>query len=78
MVWQPIKSRVQSELIKRGHCVACCKSLSEADRRPSAQNDHLEIVSCTCRRVYLYDKRLNHYRRALDEEVAANQNPTLQ
>lgn len=68
-LWTPLRSRVQSELIRRGHCVACTKSLKDADRKPYPGDENLELVTCSCRRVYVYDKKLNSYRRARLDEI---------
>lgn len=69
MIWQPLRNRMQSELIRRGHCVGCTRNLSDADREESIIDGNYSLVSCRCRRIYLYDKRLNNYRRALLEDV---------
>lgn len=69
--WVPLKNRLQAELIKRGHCVGCGRSLIDAERESHAVNDQKELVSCQCRRVYVYDKQLNYYRRASVKELAA-------
>lgn len=67
--WKPIKDRLQSELIKRGHCVGCAKSLAEGERVPYPNSEKLEFVTCSCRRVYVYDKQINSYRRARFNEM---------
>ncbi len=67
--WLPLKNRVQDELIKRGHCVACAMSLADADRKPNPAKENLEFVTCKCRRVYIYDKQINSYRRARMDEI---------
>jgi len=67
--WVPVKDRVQSELIKRGHCVGCGKSLSEAQRANYPDEEKLEFVTCSCRRIYVYNKQINSYRRARFEEI---------
>ena len=67
--WIPLKDRAQSELLKRGRCVADAKSLAEAEREPYPNSEEKELVICSCRRVYVYDKKLNSYRRAYLDEV---------
>ncbi len=69
--WVPLKDRVQSELIKRGHCVGCAKSLADADRSPylDKEEPNKELVTCSCRRVYVYNKQINSYRRARFDEL---------
>ncbi len=64
-----MKDRVQSELIKRGYCAGCAKSLADANRKPYPGNDNKELVTCSCRRIYVYDKLINSYRRARLDEV---------
>lgn len=66
--WLPVRKRVQSELIKRGHCVGCTRSLADADRQPFFQDLGKEVVLCRCRRVFVYDRQLNSYRRATQGE----------
>lgn len=68
-VWLPLQQRVQGELIKRGHCVGCARSLADADREPHPYDESKEFVYCECRRIYIYDKQLNFYRRATVDEV---------
>ena len=68
--WVPLKDRAQQELIKRGRCVADGKPLADADREPYPNDDNQELVTCSCRRVYVYDKTLNSYRRARFEELS--------
>ena len=67
--WFPLKNRVQEELIKRGHCVACAASLADADRKPYPNKENWEFVTCKCRRIYVYDKQINSYRRAKMDEI---------
>ena len=69
MIWRPIKDRLQTELFKRGHCVGCTKSLSTAHRIPHSTKPNIEIVTCDCRRIYLYNKQLNEYRRATEKDL---------
>ena len=66
--WVPLKNRVQSELMKRGHCVGCARSLADAERFPCKDSDIHELVKCECQRVYIYDRQINYYRRATIEE----------
>ncbi|MBU1110181.1 hypothetical protein KKB83_01005 [Patescibacteria group bacterium] len=75
--WKPVRKRVQSELIKRGHCVGCTRSLMEAKRTPYSDDSNKEVVTCQCRRVYIYDKLINHYRRAQMNEVRAKGNSNV-
>ena len=55
--------------LKRGHCVACAMSLADAERSPCKDKENYELVTCKCRRVYIYDKQINSYRRAKLDEV---------
>lgn len=72
MIWLPIRHRLQSELIKRGYCVGCAHSLANELREEHPQKTNMHIVYCNCGRIYLYDLRINQYRRALPEEVPTN------
>lgn len=67
--WVPVKDRVQSELIKRGFCVGCGKSLKDAQRAGYPDEEKLEFVTCSCQRIFVYDKQINSYRRAQFDEV---------
>lgn len=49
--------------------MGCARSLSEAERQPYPGDEDKELVTCSCRRVFVYDKRLNTYRRAEFDEV---------
>lgn len=69
--WIPLKGRAQSELLKRGRCVADAKSLAEGGREFYPGDEEKELVICSCHRVYVYDKKLNSYRRAYFDEVAS-------
>lgn len=68
--WKPLKSRVQTELLVRGHCVACARSLAEARRELYPGDEDKELVICHCRRVFVYDKLINSYCRARLEEMS--------
>lgn len=68
-LWTPLRQRVQSELLKRGHCVACAMPLKDADRKPFPGKENWELVKCKCRRIFVYDKQVNNYRRAKLDEV---------
>lgn len=67
--WIPLKDRAQGELLKRGRCVADAKSLAEGEREFYKGDGEKELVTCSCHRVYVYDKKLNSYRRAYFDEV---------
>lgn len=67
--WVPIKDRAQQELLKRGRCVADGKPLAEAEREQYPDDENKELTTCSCRRVYVYDKTLNSYRRAHFDEI---------
>ena len=69
MIWQPLRDRMQIELIKRGHCVGCTKNLMDADRYDPKGFDNVSVVTCECRRIYIYDKRLNDYKRATAKDL---------
>lgn len=67
--WVPLKQRAQQELIKRGRCVADAKPLADAQRNPHPKDESCELVTCTCGRVYTYNKQLNEYRRSTLDEL---------
>ncbi len=67
--WRPLRKRVQKELMKRGFCVGCTRSLSTAERVPYPGEENWEFVLCRCGRIFVYDKLINSYRRAEFKEV---------
>ena len=56
LIWKPLKDRVQTELIKRGHCVGCGRSLADADRRPYSQESR-EATAAVGHRMVLEFQR---------------------
>ena len=49
---------IQAWLLSQGRCVGCGKELSGKEK-----------VTCSCGRIFVYDKKMEKYRRALLEEV---------
>lgn len=68
MYWFPLKDRFQTELLKRGHCVGCAQSLADASRVDTTSSG-ISLVTCSCRRIYLYNKQLNIYQRAKTDDL---------
>ena len=59
---------LQKILLQKGLCPGCTSHLNRAKfREPLTQNN--EKVICKCDRVYIYDKELGTYRRAMESEV---------
>ncbi len=59
---------LQKILLQKKLCPACTQDLTKLkDRRPKRLNT--EFVTCTCGRIFVYDKELDIYRRALIDEV---------
>lgn len=58
---------IQAWLLSQGRCVGCGKELSDGKRTEG--KDEVEKVACSCGRIFIYDKKIKKYRRALLEEV---------
>ncbi|MDD3647747.1 MAG: hypothetical protein PHS44_04590 [Candidatus Dojkabacteria bacterium] len=61
-------SPLQKILLQKGICPGCTMSLKKVkDRLPLNQRE--DKVICKCKRIYIYNKEVGSYRRALDSEV---------
>ena len=61
-------SPLQSILLQKKMCPACTVPLEKAKPvRRISENQH--IVVCQCKRVFIHEKKLDTYRRALEEEL---------
>jgi len=58
---------VQAWILLQGKCVGCGKDLALAKK--VERKDNCQKVICSCRRVFIFDKRKGKYRRASFEEV---------
>jgi len=58
---------LQKQLLNRGLCVACLMPLTKAERKD--RGDGTELVTCKCKRAFIYDKKKKSYRRAELNEV---------
>lgn len=58
---------VQAWLLSRGQCVGCGTKLRSGNHKKGVGG--LTQVTCTCKRVFLFDQKKNSYRRALMSEV---------
>lgn len=59
---------MQKVLLQRRLCPACTRSLDKANLLESRANG-TNVVSCDCTRIFIYDKDLDTFRRALQEEL---------
>lgn len=59
---------LQKILVQKKLCPACTRPLENATLREARPNG-TEVVVCTCSRIFIFDRDLNIYRRALQEEV---------
>jgi hypothetical protein len=59
---------LQESLIQRKMCAGCMRYLDEQHDRKTKINQ-TEQVTCECGRIYIYDRRFDTYRRALESEV---------
>lgn len=61
-------SPLQKILLQKGICPGCTTSLDKARLRdPRATNE--DKIICKCGRIFIHNKEVNTYRRALNEEV---------
>ncbi len=59
---------LQASLIQKKMCPGCMRSLDEQYDRLTRMNQ-TEQVTCECGRIFIYDKQVETYRRALENEV---------
>lgn len=59
---------MQRVLLQKKLCPACTRSLEKAKLKESRSNG-TEVLVCECSRIFIYDRGLDIYRRALQEEV---------
>ena len=57
----------QRALIAKRLCPACTVSLDKAERK--AFTDTTDMAICSCRRMFVYDKETDSYRRATVREA---------
>jgi len=57
---------VQAWLLSQGRCVGCSTPLSKGKRKTVRGKI---TVTCKCGRIFIYDPKTNHYRRALFSEI---------
>lgn len=57
----------QRILIAKRLCPACTVSLDKAERKPFTEETEMAI--CSCRRMFVYDKETDSYRRATVREA---------
>lgn len=59
---------VQNILLNKGVCPGCGRVLSTIKAREKFEKD-TERLKCKCRRVFIFNKNTQGYRRALSSEV---------
>ncbi|MFC1649668.1 hypothetical protein ACFL2C_03095 [Patescibacteria group bacterium] len=60
---------MQAWLLSQGRCVGCGKPLSDKKDRGWEKDKKKKKVTCTCKRIFIYDLKKKKYRRALLSEV---------
>jgi hypothetical protein len=68
MVFKKVISPVQKILMTKGVCPGCGRPLTKKVKREKYKGD-LEKITCKCRRVYIFNKKTQEYRRAQFNEV---------
>ncbi|TXH00702.1 MAG: hypothetical protein E6P95_03155 [Candidatus Moraniibacteriota bacterium] len=58
---------IQMWLLSHGQCVGCGMPLSKA--KTDTKDQHSDRLSCSCGRIFIYDKQKKSYRRALFSEI---------
>lgn len=66
-MFKKIIAPVQAWLLAQGKCVGCGASLQKGRRE--GRGNGTEKVICKCGRIFIFDKKIGKYRRALFEEV---------
>ncbi|MEK7166610.1 MAG: hypothetical protein AAB874_07415 [Patescibacteria group bacterium] len=61
-----IVAPVQTWLLSQNRCVGCGMPLSQGSKR---EQEMVTIITCKCKRMYVFDKTKKTYRRALLTEV---------
>lgn len=59
---------LQEALMQKKLCPGCTRQLDQQLTRHSKLNQ-TELVTCECGRIFVYDKQLDTYRRALQSEI---------
>lgn len=59
---------LQEALIQRKLCPGCTRQLDQQQAR-NVKINQTELVTCECGRIFVYDKQLDIYRRALQSEI---------
>jgi len=60
-------SPLQKVLLQKKLCVACTRSLDKA--KVLDNRIDVDIVQCECTRIFVHDKDLDVYRRAVDDDL---------
>ena len=58
---------LQKVLLQKKLCVACTRSLEKA--KVIDNRIDVDIVQCECTRIFVHDKSLDTYRRALPDDL---------
>lgn len=67
-MFKNIIAPVQAWLLSRNQCVGCGTPLAKGRVSPAKVKSQ-QKVTCKCGRIFIYDKNMGKYRRALFEEV---------
>jgi len=60
-------SPLQKVLLQKKLCVACTRSLEKAKILDNRIDE--DIIQCECSRIFVHDKNLDTYRRALPDDL---------
>lgn len=59
---------LQVAMLQKKFCPGCTRNLDDQKNRQVRHNGTERII-CECTRVYIYDREMDSYRRALNSEV---------
>jgi len=59
---------LQKILLQKKLCPGCTRPLEKALLKESKSNE-IDVVACECSRIYIYNRDLDIYRRALPDEL---------
>ena len=58
---------VQAWLLSKGQCVGCGMPLKQGKK--TKRKNGITKITCKCGRIFIYNSKIDKYRRALFEEV---------
>jgi len=66
-MFKNVISPIQAWLLSQDRCVGCGRPLNNGKKSKNKQG--MDKSTCSCGRIFIFEKKKKHYRRALFEEV---------